>query len=263
MKQRMPFQRIGVEEAQALLAADGAMVFDVRAADVFQRGRIADARNVSVANLSAAIEGAPKNAPILIYCYHGHASQEYAQIFSDFGFTRVYSLDGGFEAWNRKVARKSGGVLDDGLRQWLVENGFASDDVNAVIGNASTPLMQASHMGQSDIVRALLGAGARLDARNADGNNALWLACLAAAPDAMDALIGAGVDIDNQNDNGATALMYASSTGKAAVLERLLLAGANVALETLDGFTALDMAATVECLALLRPASRRAAAAPA
>ncbi len=34
----------------------------------------------------------------------------------------------------------------------------------------------------------------------------------------------------------------------------LLAKGADTVPETLDGFTALDLAATIECLALLRPA---------
>ncbi|MGO9674169.1 MAG: ankyrin repeat domain-containing protein [Methylocella sp.] len=255
MNQRAMFQRIGVEEARALLASGGALVLDVRNADAFLRGCIADAHNVSAANLSAVIAGAPKSAPVLIYCYHGHASQEYAQIFSDFGFSSVYSLDGGYEAWSKHPGIETA-VIDETLRRWLADNGFPAQDVNAVTDNGATPLMKASHKGEKDIVRNLLGAGARLDARNADGNNALWLACVGAHPDAMEALIEAGVDIDNQNDNGATPLMYAASTGKAAIVERLLLAGADTALETLDGFSALDMAATVECLTLLRRAAR-------
>jgi thiosulfate/3-mercaptopyruvate sulfurtransferase len=257
MNQRMPFQRIGVEEARTLLASGGALVLDVRNPDAFLRARIADARNVSLANLSAVIEGAPKTAPVLIYCYHGHASQDYAQIFSDFGFSRVYSLDGGYEAWSKHPAPEVGAAIGETLRRWLAENGFPADQLNAVTDNRATPLMKASHKGENDIVRMLIGAGALLDARNADGNNALWLACVGAHSDAMDALIEAGVDIDNQNDNGATALMYAASTGKAAIVERLLLAGADIKLETLDGFSAPDMAATVECLTLLRRAARR------
>jgi thiosulfate/3-mercaptopyruvate sulfurtransferase len=257
MKQHLPFQRIGVEEARTLLASSSALVLDVRNPDAFVRARIADARNVSLANLSAVIEGAQKTAPVLIYCYHGHASQEYAQIFSDFGFSHVYSLDGGYEAWSKHPAPESGAAIGETLQRWLAENGFPADQLNAVTDNGATPLMKASHKGQSDIVRMLIGAGALLDARNADGNNALWLACVGAHPNAMDALIEAGVEIDNQNDNGATPLMYAASTGKAAIVERLLLAGADIRLETLDGFTALDMAATVECLTLLRRAARR------
>jgi ankyrin repeat protein len=112
--------------------------------------------------------------------------------------------------------------------------------------------MGASHGGHFKIVQALIAAGSQLEARNADGNNALWLACVGGSLDAMDRLIQAGINIDNRNDNGATPLMYASSTGRAAIVERLLVAGADISQETLDGFTALDMAATVECLTLLR-----------
>lgn len=256
MAQRIPFQRIGVEGARTLLASGGALVLDVRDPDAFQRARIDDARNVSLANLSDVIEGAPKTEPILIYCYHGHASQDYAQIFSDFGFSRVYSLDGGYEAWSKHPAPAAGAAIDDALAQWLVGNGFPADQIDVIGDNRATPLMKASHKGENDIVRKLIGAGAKLNARNADGSNALWLACVGAHHDTMDALIDAGVEIDNQNDNGATALMYAASTGKAAIVEHLLLAGADITLETLDGFSALDMAATAECLALLRRAAR-------
>ena len=39
-----------------------------------------------------------KDVPILIYCYHGNASQTYAQAFVDFRFSEVYSIDGGYAA---------------------------------------------------------------------------------------------------------------------------------------------------------------------
>jgi thiosulfate/3-mercaptopyruvate sulfurtransferase len=46
--------------------------------------------------------------------------------------------------------------------------------------------------------------------------------------------------------------MYAASTGKHAVVDQLLASGADPLLTTLDDFSALDMAATIECLHLLR-----------
>ncbi len=113
--------------------------------------------------------------------------------------------------------------------------------------------MKASHSGDRGIVRVLIMAGAEVNARNADGNNALWLACVGSHLDIIDMLVAAGIDIDNRNDNGATPLMYAASSGKAAIVERLLAKGADVTAETLDGFSALDLAGTIECLALLRP----------
>lgn len=213
------------------------------------------ARHLSVRNLSEVTSRTAKDTPILICCYHGHASREYAQIFSDFGFTEVYSLDGGYEAWRGRPPAEVASV-DETLIRWLIEQGFPPDDLNAVGANGTTPLMTASHLGNMAAVRMLLAAGVQTDARNADGNNAIWLACVGDHLDIIEALVDAGIDIDNRNDNGATALMYAASAGKPSVIDRLLALGADIAPETLDGFTALDLAATFECLALLRRASQ-------
>ena len=259
MSARVPFGHVGVEGAEDLIRRGNALLLDVRDAKSFGLAHIRDAQHVSSANLSVVINETPRRRPILIYCYHGNASQEYAQIFSDFGFSEVYSLDGGYQAWTERPRAAADALLDATLAQWLTKWGFAPSDLDGVIANGTTPLMKASHEGQGAIVRMLLAAGAQKDARNADGNNALWLACVGTHLDIVDMLIDSGIDVDNRNDNGATPLMYASSSGKAAFVARLLARGADPAPETLDGFTALDLAATVECLALLRRASRAGA----
>ena len=51
------------------------------------------------------------------------------------------------------------------------------------------------------MVRALTAAGAALNARNADGNNAFWFACVGNHLDIIDLLVAYGIDVDNQNDN--------------------------------------------------------------
>lgn len=252
MKARTPFQRIDVEGAEILLSRSDPLVLDARDAGSFATSRINGSQPVSSANLGTLIGVTGKTRPILIYCYRGNASREYAQTFSDFGFSEVYSLDGGYEAWCTKPPADDA-RRDAVLQQWLATQQFAGG-INAVIANATTPLMKASHSGEGDIVRLLIVAGALVNARNADGNNALWLACVGSQLDIIDMLVAAGIDIDNRNDNGATPLMYAASSGKAAVVERLLAKGADVTAETLDGFSALDLAGTIECLALLRPA---------
>jgi rhodanese-related sulfurtransferase len=252
MSPRNLFQRIAVDEAAAVIRRGDALILDVRDAGSFQKAHVDGAQHVSSANLSAIIGGAPKAKPVLIYCYHGNASREFAQIFSDFGFAEVYSMDGGYEAWRTAPWAAAGTKLDARLQPWLVEHGFPPGDINAITANATTPLMKASHRGESAVVGMLIGAGAQLDARNADGNNALWLACVGAHLDVIDILVEAGIDLNNRNDNGATPLMYSASSGKADVVARLLEKGADPSPETLDGFTALDLASTVECLALLR-----------
>jgi len=256
MTQRAPFQCIGVGEAQDLMSRGDALLLDVRDAASFSRGHIDGAQHVAMIGLTTVIQGTAKSRPIVICCYHGHASREYAQILSDFGFAKVYSVDGGYQSWSDRLRAAGVSPLDETLRQWLTEHGFPPGEVNAVIANRTTPLMKASHQGRSDMIRLLVAAGARLEATNADGNNALWLACVGSHLDVIDLLVESGIDIDNRNDNGATALMYAASSGKAGAVERLLAKGADTTPETLDGFTALDMVATAECLALLRSASR-------
>jgi thiosulfate/3-mercaptopyruvate sulfurtransferase len=260
MRPRIPFQRIDSQRAETLFARGDLVVLDVRDAGSFDHSHIDGAQHVTSANLSAILSTTAKTRTILIYCYHGNASREYAQIFSDFGFAEVYSLDGGYEAWRTRPSASGETVLTTELQQWLVAQRFLSADVNAFIANATTPLMRAAHQGDGNIARLLIAAGAEVSARNADGNNALWLACVGGHLEMIDALVEAGIDIDNRNDNGATALMYAASSGKAAVVERLLAKGADVTPETLDGFSALDLAQTIECLALLRPRRRFSAA---
>jgi rhodanese-related sulfurtransferase len=257
MRQRIPFQCIDAHAAEDLVQRNDALVLDVRDAKSFARAHIENAQQLSMINLSGFIDGAAKGRPVLIYCYHGYASREYAQIFSDFGFAEVYSLDGGYEAWSNRPHPAGNAILNETLKLWLAEQQFPPDDVDAVISNGTTPLMKASHNGEGNIVRMLIAAGAQLDARNADGNNALLLACVGGHLDIIDLLLEVGIDINNRNDNGATPLMYAASSGKACVVERLLAKGADATPETLDGFTAVDLASTVECLTLLRRASRR------
>jgi rhodanese-related sulfurtransferase len=105
MTQRAVFQRIGVDVARELLQRDDVAVLDVRDAGSYQKAHIDQARWVSEANLYEALSSIPKDKPVLIYCYHGNASQSYAQIFNDFGFLDVYSLDGGFEHWAQAAAK--------------------------------------------------------------------------------------------------------------------------------------------------------------
>jgi len=254
MRKRTPFQRINIDDAEKLIGSKTVLLLDVREANDFNGGHIAGAQHTKLSGLSPLITGTDKARPVVIYCYRGRASQEYAQAFSDFGFTEVYSVDGGYEEWSRRKAAAPS--IDHVLQAWLAAQGFPENQIDSTIHNQTTPLMNASHLGEEDIVRRLIAAGAALNARNADGNTALWLACVGNHLKIIDVLVGAGIDIDNRNDNDATALMYAASTGKADVVAHLLARGANTGLETLDGFTALDMAATVECLGHLRRAEK-------
>ena len=92
------FKRITPEAALSILKqSPEAQLLDVRAEADFKRGHIPGATYFTQNNLPQFTKNLAKTTPILIYCYHGNASQTFAQLFIDFRFEDVYSIDGGYE----------------------------------------------------------------------------------------------------------------------------------------------------------------------
>lgn len=142
------------------------------------------------------------------------------------------------------------------LAAFLAEHGFPATDLSAAQADGRfTPLMRAAKVGRLDIVEELLGLGVDIEVVNADGCNALWLACYNGSHGIIERLIAAGISIDRQNGNGASCLMYVSSNSKPDLVKLLLEKGANPKLKNFDDFSALDLAASLDCLKLLRQAA--------
>jgi thiosulfate/3-mercaptopyruvate sulfurtransferase len=262
MQNNRIFHRICADEVEELMRNPELQILDTRDRTSFDRGHIGSAQHVTGAELDRAILQTPMNKPVLLYCHRGSASLIHAQMFADFGFREVYNLNGGYAGWmlmqspGQPIGLAATGPSER-LRAWLADQGFP-DDIDSTLAGETTALMRACRLADAAIVAELLVLGARIDARNSDGNQALWFACFSDSPEIMDMLIAAGIDINNQNDNGATCLMYAASSGKDACVARLLQAGADTEMKTPDDFTALDMAASLVSLRLLRKAEHRA-----
>lgn len=111
MRSRTPYQCIDIASAEVLLARSDLLLLDARDAGSFEQSHIDGAQHLSSANLSAVLSDTARARPVLIYCYHGNASREYAQIFSDFAFSEVYSLDGGYEAWRARAPASQGPTI--------------------------------------------------------------------------------------------------------------------------------------------------------
>lgn len=75
------------------------MILDIRDPIAYQTGHIPHALHLTDQNLSAFLAQTDRLAAVLVYCYHGHSSQQAAQFLADQGFTEIYSLNGGFAAW--------------------------------------------------------------------------------------------------------------------------------------------------------------------
>jgi rhodanese-related sulfurtransferase len=61
MRQRTPFQRIGVPEAKSLIDRKGVLLLDVRDAEAFRRSHIAMAQNVSITNLDTILHATARS----------------------------------------------------------------------------------------------------------------------------------------------------------------------------------------------------------
>ena len=93
------FFRIQIEEAQQKLRSSNALFIDVRDYLSHTEGNIEPSFHMDQNNINTLIKQTPKERPLIVYCYHGHCSQLAAQFLVESGFSEVYNLEGGYEAW--------------------------------------------------------------------------------------------------------------------------------------------------------------------
>jgi len=89
-----------------IAAADASkplQIVDVRDPDSFAMDHIEQAVHLDNTSLQEFLAKADQQAPVLVYCYHGHMSQGAAAYLAEQGFTETYSMDGGFEAWREEL----------------------------------------------------------------------------------------------------------------------------------------------------------------
>ena len=124
----------------------------------------------------------------------------------------------------------------------------AGADVNAAQGDGMTALHWAAMKGQADIATMLLYAGANHGATTRlGGYTPLHLAARAGSAPIVDALVTAGANVKATSTAGTTALMLAAESGTLPAVQRLVTAGADVnALEQAKGQSALMFAAAFD-----------------
>ena len=117
-------------------------------------------------------------------------------------------------------------------------------DVNQLDPNGDAPLVMAAYLGHTDIVRALLDAGADLAAVDPSMKaTALHAAAYAGRTEAARLLIERGIDIDRQGPrNGYTALHDAIWQDNVDTAEVIIAGGADLTLKNHEGQTPLDFA---------------------
>jgi rhodanese-related sulfurtransferase len=97
---------VSVADAQALLASPlKPILIDCREEDEFAYCRIAGAEFMPLAAMNSRIAGllGSKETPAIIYCHHGMRSMRAVTYLRNHGYSHVFSMRGGIDAWSSEI----------------------------------------------------------------------------------------------------------------------------------------------------------------
>mgnify|MGYP000172386130 CR=1 FL=1 len=94
-----------VSEYKEVVVAKDVQLVDVRTPKEYQEGSIDDSINIDYLDqvkFNTAFRKLDKNKPLYIYCRSGNRSQKSAKLLLELGFTEIYDLKGGYNAWSNQ-----------------------------------------------------------------------------------------------------------------------------------------------------------------
>jgi phage shock protein E len=104
-KQAGPEQTsLAAESFQAAIQKQPGILLDVRTPEEYAEGHLPAARNLDYKSESFkdSLQTLDKNKPYYIYCKSGVRSGKAADMMKEMGFTQVYNMEGGIDAWKKE-----------------------------------------------------------------------------------------------------------------------------------------------------------------
>lgn len=96
-------QELSVRDADDQRRAGSVTIVDVRPADERAIAAIDGAFETFDGDNRARLEALPKDTPLAFLCHHGGRSAQAAEQFRAMGFSKVYNITGGIDAWSDAV----------------------------------------------------------------------------------------------------------------------------------------------------------------
>ena len=94
---------LSVQQASTLFSEKNAIIVDVRENNEWQEQHVPNAIHIPLGELSSRLTelDAYKNSAIIAQCRSGKRSLQAAETLKSAGFTKVYNLEGGLNAWQK------------------------------------------------------------------------------------------------------------------------------------------------------------------
>jgi rhodanese-related sulfurtransferase len=98
-------QQIHVQDLKNLLDSGQStpLLLDVREPWEFDICRIEGSKLIPMRQIHSAVEQLDRDQPTVVICHHGIRSQQVSLYLVNMGFTNVFNLSGGVQAWANEV----------------------------------------------------------------------------------------------------------------------------------------------------------------
>jgi rhodanese-related sulfurtransferase len=96
-------QELTPAEVVALQARQALLLLDVRQPEELALAAVAGARHIPMNEIPARLGELEPDAPLAVLCHHGSRSLMVARFLERNGFTQVFNVSGGIDAWSRTV----------------------------------------------------------------------------------------------------------------------------------------------------------------
>ena len=79
------------------------LILDIREVWEYQKSHLPDARLMPMRTVPARLFELDRHAEIVVLCHHGVRSRMLTRFLEQQGFTAVYNLLGGIDAWSKEI----------------------------------------------------------------------------------------------------------------------------------------------------------------
>jgi rhodanese-related sulfurtransferase len=87
----------------AYAASRDVVLLDVREPAELATAAVAAAVHIPMREVPARLAELPRDKPLVVMCHSGGRSARVAQYLQDFGFSNVFNLRGGIDAWSTQI----------------------------------------------------------------------------------------------------------------------------------------------------------------